>query len=61
MTRDDMKFDVRALAYRLRRGELSTEEIDTYLSTLPDEAEEMEETTTEFVATFEERNYRQPE
>jgi hypothetical protein len=55
--RDDMKFDVRALNHRLRRGEVSGEEIARYLDALPDEAAEVAETKTEFVASFEERNY----
>jgi hypothetical protein len=59
MTRDDdMKFDVRALNHRLRRGEISGEDVEKYLQNLPDDAVETEETKTEFVATFEERNYR---
>jgi hypothetical protein len=59
MTRDDdMKFDVRALNHRLRRGEISAEDVQKYLKNLPDEAAETEDTKTEFVATFEGRNYR---
>ena len=58
MARDDMKFDVRALNHRLRRGEVSQEEVKKYLDSLPDEATEHEQTRTEFVGTFEERNYR---
>lgn len=58
MTRDDMKFDVRALNHRLRRGEIDPADVQKYLEGLPDEAAETEPTKTQFVATFEERNYR---
>lgn len=54
-----MKYDVRALKYRLRRNEVSKEELDKHLESLPDDASEAETTNTGFVATFEERNYRQ--
>jgi hypothetical protein len=56
--RDDMKFDVRTLKYRKRRSEISDEEVKKHLSALPDEAAECEPTSTQFVATFEDRNYR---
>jgi hypothetical protein len=59
MIREDMKFDVRALKYRLRRNEVSKKELDKHLDALPDDADEAETTHTTFVATFEERNYRQ--
>jgi len=57
--REDMKYDVRALKYRIRRNEVSKEELDKHLESLPDDASEAETTNTGFVATFEERNYRQ--
>jgi len=57
MNRDDMKFDVRALKYRKRRNELTDQDVQAHLDTLPDEAAEAEPTTTQFVATFEEKNY----
>ena len=58
MNRDDMKLDVRTLKYRRRRNEVTDAEIAKALQALPDEAAEAETTTTQFVATFEERNYR---
>jgi hypothetical protein len=57
MIRDDMKFDVRTIKYRKRRNELTDQDVQKELDTLPDEAAEAEPTTTQFVATFEERNY----
>jgi hypothetical protein len=57
--REDMKYDVRALKYRLRRNEISKKELDKHLAALPDDAAEAETTNTGFAATFEERNYRQ--
>jgi hypothetical protein len=59
MIRDDMKFDVRTLKYRVRRSELTPEEIQKHLDDLPDETQEAETTHTQFIATFEGRNYRQ--
>lgn len=59
MTRDDMRYDVRTLKYRLRRNELSAEEVKKHLDSLPDESKEAETTHTQFIATFEGRNYRQ--
>ena len=58
MIREDMKFDVRTLKYRSRRSELSPKEIEKHLASLPDEADEAETTKTEFVASFEEKNYK---
>ncbi|MEQ1504131.1 MAG: hypothetical protein ABMB14_17950 [Myxococcota bacterium] len=58
MNGEDMKFDVRSMKYRQRRGEISDEELAKHLASIPDEASEAEETRTQFVATFEERNYR---
>jgi len=57
MIHDDMKFDVRTLKYRKRRNEMTDQDVQSYLDTLPDEAAEAETTTTQFVATFEEKNY----
>jgi hypothetical protein len=59
MIREDMKFDVRTLKYRLRRNEVTQEELQEHLDSLPDEADEAETTQTQFVGTFEGRNYRQ--
>jgi hypothetical protein len=58
MIRDDMKFDVRTIRYRQRRTELTEEEVKKQLDSLPDDASEAESTVTQFVSTFEERNYR---
>ena len=53
---DDLRYDVRTLAHRKRRGELSADEIAKHLSGLPDDAEHGEETSTEFVASWASRN-----
>jgi hypothetical protein len=58
MIKTDMRFDVRTLDHRLRRGEISKKELNEHLHDLPDEAEEAEEVVTPFVATFEDRNYK---
>lgn len=49
---DDMRFDVRTLAYRKRRGELTDAEIQKHLDGLPDDAERGQETETRFVAAY---------
>ena len=54
---DDMLYDVRTLKYRKRRNELTDQDVQKQLDSLPDEAAEAEPTTTHFVATFEEKNY----
>ena len=59
MIRQDMKFDVRTLRHRARRTELSPKEIEKHLADLPDDADEAENTKTEFTASFEEKNYKQ--
>ena len=51
-----MRFDVRTIQHRIRRHELSQEEVQAHLDTLPDEAEEGEETQVEFTRNFEERH-----
>jgi hypothetical protein len=56
MIREDMKFDVRSLKHRLRRGELKPADVQAHLSTLPDEAAEAEPTRTEFSARRGEKN-----
>jgi len=48
----DMRFDVRTQKHRLRRGELSHDELAAFLADLPDEAEEAVETETRFVAAY---------
>ena len=52
---DDLRFDVRVLAHRKRRGELTDEEINKYLGGLADDAEHGEETETVFTASFAQR------
>jgi hypothetical protein len=52
MTNDDLKFDVRSLRHRVRRTEISPDEIKKHLDSLPDEAAEAELTKTEFVARW---------
>lgn len=54
-----MKFDVRTLPHRLRRGELSPTEVEKHLQELPDDAEEGETTEVVFSRSFEERNKAQ--
>ena len=49
---EDMRYDVRTLAYRKRRGELSKEEVEKYLADLPDDAEHGEPTETRFAANW---------
>ena len=53
---DDLQFDVRLVKHRIRRGELTHQEVENHLSALADDAEHGEETTTEFVATFKNRD-----
>ncbi len=55
MIRADMKFDLRTLKHRLRRGEITQAEYDASLAELPDESEELEETEVTFTASFAER------
>ncbi|MEN0062521.1 MAG: hypothetical protein AAGA48_10255 [Myxococcota bacterium] len=56
MIRTDMKFDVRTLKHRLRRGEVSVQELNAHLEELPDDAEELEETEVQFTASWAERH-----
>ena len=56
MIREDMKFDVRSLKHRMRRGELTPADVQAHLSTLPDEGAEAEPTRTEFSARRGEKN-----
>jgi len=48
----DMRFDIRTQKHRLRRGEISHDELKSFLEELPDEAAEAEETETRFTATY---------
>jgi len=52
MHREDMRFDVRTQKHRLRRGEISHDELASFLTDLPDEAEEAVETDTRFESLF---------
>ena len=45
MAKDDL-FDIRVVTRNLREGSTNQSEYDAYLSSLPDEAEEAEETET---------------
>lgn len=56
MIRKDMKFDVRATKHRLRRAEMTRQEVEAHLASLPDEAAEAEPTRTEFVATWDKKS-----
>jgi len=58
MIRTDMRFDVRTLDHRLRRGEITKKELDEHLKELEDDADEAVEAVTPFVATFEDKNYK---
>lgn len=58
MIRTDMKFDVRTLDHRVRRGEITKKELEEHLDELPDEADEADEAVTPFVSSFEDRNYK---
>lgn len=55
MIRKDMRYDVRTLPHRLRRGEVSPKEVNSHLSDLADDAEEAETTEVTFSRSFEER------
>lgn len=52
MHREDMRFDTRTQKHRLRRGEISHEDLDGFLAALPDEADEAVETETRFESLF---------
>jgi len=52
---DDLHFDVRLLKYRLRRGEITHDQVEKHLTGLADDAEEGVETETQFVAAFKNR------
>ena len=56
MIRKDMRFDVRTIPHRLRRQELTPQDVDAHLSDLPDDAEEAETTEVQFTRHFEERH-----
>ncbi|HHO50441.1 MAG TPA: hypothetical protein ENK18_06090 [Deltaproteobacteria bacterium] len=57
MIREDMRFDTRTLKHRLRRKEITPEELEASLAELPDEAEELEETSVRFTSPYEDRHY----
>ena len=52
---DDLHYDVRLLKHRIRRGELTHDEVAKHLAGLTDDAEHGEETETQFVAAFQNR------
>ncbi len=56
MIREDMRFDVRTLMHRLRRKEITPEQLQAHLEELPDEAEEGVKTESEFTRSYEERH-----
>jgi len=43
-----MKFDIRVVPHHMRRGELTDEEYEAFLATLPDDADECVPTETTF-------------
>jgi len=51
MHREDMRFDVRTQNFRLLRKEISHDDLNGFLESLPDDAEEAVETETRFVAS----------
>ena len=51
MHREDMRFDVRTQNFRLLRKEISRDDLQGFLESLPDDAEEAVETETRFVAS----------
>ena len=51
MHREDMRFDVRTQNFRLLRKELSRDDLQGFLESLPHDAEEAVETETRFVAS----------
>jgi hypothetical protein len=53
---DDLRFDTRLVRHRIRRGEISHLDLTTHLAGLSDDAERGEDTTTQFVATFKNRD-----
>ena len=50
-------FDVRVVEYHLRKGTISHEEYEQYLTALADDETESEETETQFVPSYENRHY----
>jgi len=48
---EDMRFDVRTQNFRLLRKEIGRDELEAFLASLPDDAEEAVETETRFVAS----------
>jgi len=52
---DDLRYDVRVVRFRMQRKEFTEDHYAKYLDGLPDEADEGEPTTTEFVATWAQR------
>jgi hypothetical protein len=54
-SKDDFQFDVRILAHRLRRGQLTQAEIDAHKASLPDEADEAVESQIRFTTPYADR------
>jgi arsenate reductase-like glutaredoxin family protein len=48
---EDMRFDVRTQNFRLLRKEISRDDLNEFLQSLPDDAEEAVETDTRFIAS----------
>ena len=49
----EANFDVRTLQHKLRRGEVTHEQVRTFLSSLPDDAAQAKQCETRFVNVFE--------
>ena len=56
-TLDERLTDNRVVQYHLRRGTLTEAQWQAHLDSLPDEAEEGEETETQFSPAYEMRHY----
>lgn len=54
----ELRFDVRLIEARLRRGVVPAAEYQQYLDALPDDAENCEPSRVTFQASYAEKNYR---
>jgi hypothetical protein len=57
MSVEDVRFDVRMIEVRLRRGEVTAEEYKKHLDALPDDAAEAEPSKVHFVSSYADKNY----
>lgn len=54
-SQDEFKFDARILQHQLRRGKIDPAEVEAYLASLPDEAEEAVESQVRFTTPYADR------